>query len=59
MSCGCDNLKRRMDLSRVRNLALIASKMEGKDYVIYYSNGLYEFAEEGKGKGKIVERIKV
>lgn len=58
MSCGCDNKKRMQDLSRVRDLAKKAAKMEGVVYVIYERGGEYVFVREGeKYIGNFVEYI--
>lgn len=58
MGCGCDNLKRAMERSRMRELAKMAAQLDGCVYVLYEQNGVYGFAREGEPcKGKVVERV--
>lgn len=58
MSCGCENRKRMEDISRMRSLAKVAAKMEGRIYILYEKDGIFNFVPRGeKYNGVFVEYI--
>lgn len=58
MSCGCENLKKRLNYGVMKSLAKKAATLDGVNYIIYEKNGLYNFCAEGEMfNGKEVERI--
>lgn len=60
MSCGCENLKKRLNLGLIKSLAEKAAMLDGVNYVIYEKDGLYNFTVEGESfNGKYVETVSV
>lgn len=58
MSCGCENRKRMEDISRMRSLAKVAAKMEGRIYILYEKDGAFNVVPRGeKYNGVFVEYI--
>lgn len=58
MSCGCENLKKRLNYGVMCSLAKKAATLDGVNYVIYEKDGLYNFCVEGeKFEGKFVELV--
>lgn len=58
MSCGCDNLKKRLNFGVIKSLAEKASVLDGCEYVVYEYNGVYDFCRAGdEFRGKEVARV--
>lgn len=59
MSCGCENLKKRLDFGLMKRLAEKAAVLDGCEYVVYEYNGVYNFCRVGEEfKGREVARVK-
>jgi hypothetical protein len=58
MSCGCENLKKRMNLGLIKSLAAKAAKLDCCEYVVFEYNGVYDFCKSGEEKGKVITRVK-
>lgn len=58
MSCGCENLKKRLNLGVMKSLAEKAAVLDGCEYVVYEYRGAYNFCRVGdEVKGKEVARV--
>ena len=59
MGCACENKKRMADIAKMRSLARKAAKMEGKVYILYEKDGVFQFfAREAKMfNGKLIEYV--
>lgn len=59
MSCGCENIKRMQDITRVRELARKAAKMSNEIYILYEkAAGIFDFCPEScEHSGEMIEYV--
>lgn len=58
MGCACENKKRMADIAKMRSLARKAAKMEGKVYILYEKDGVFNFCPRGETfNGKLIEYV--
>lgn len=58
MGCACENKKRMADIAKMRSLARKAAKMEGKVYILYEKDGVFNFCPRVEMfNGKLIEYV--